>query len=190
MNKKNKNKLIGGIIFIVILAGVLWVRSYFSSKERISNQDIKTNTQTVPSNRSSDSGTSNVVQQQINQENKNVGDVKTEIIGRDKIEKQENNYYQPPSSKAKQPIGRHINDEDMGRLNTVPANSMVSVSYSMHDRESYDYATEIVNHLQSKGHLVETSISTITVTPNPNPRFSLRIQEQKASITILPLPKE
>jgi len=134
----------------------------------------------------SDSGSVNIQNVQLKQGDSSNSDIRLENIARDKIE---NNYYNAPRRETKsQPLsidtGRKLNLDDINRLKSkIPKGYSISIVYPMNDKEAFNYATEIINQLESWGHKVETTIVVELRTPNPNPRFTIaEVNEHTKSV--------
>lgn len=192
LTKAQKNKLVTGIISIVLISGTLLVKSFFTKPSKETNNTTTTNINPKKGNTSFDSSTQTNVNIEPKIENKNTGDVKNEFIGRDKIENQ-NNFYTQPKPEIKQPVSndRKLNSEDINRIkNKIPLDYIVEVAYPSVDRETYDYATEIINKLESLGYKINTAMyNNISGFDNLRFRLDINEDEKRAYIWVFKLAK-
>jgi len=121
---------VGGTIIVALING--WFNT--SSKVQGAEQSIVSP--------SSDSSKTNVQNIQIKQGDS--GKVEINNISGNKIDKQINNYYPPPTK----PKSRHLTKADIKKLETeIPKGATVDFIYLLNDKEANGYAVEIEKQL-------------------------------------------
>ncbi len=189
-SKRNRNKMVAGIIGLVILTLSYLIKLYFdspiasipTSKDTLSVISQKP----VISNNLSDSAKQNITVNQVNQTNSNKGDVKNEFISGNKIINQKTVYINP------EPEIRKVTPEDINKIKRqVSKNYIIELLFSSSDKECYNFGIELSNKLASIGYSVENSTYGILGSSDYNPRFDLSIDNNnhKAKILIFPIRK-
>jgi hypothetical protein len=209
LTKKHRDKLIGGLITILLLALGLWVKNIFQ-KENVVKQTTNINSQSqnpVISAHSLDSSKQNISLNQITQTNSNKGNVNNQFIAGDKKiynttkskeEKKDaqiinsgfvnnggvnNTYNQTINPK---PVPREVMSVDIKNIQErVPINYTITVMFSSSDKECKNFGYELVQQLRSFGYSTVISTYGILGSTSYNDRFELTVNESTQEAHVL-----
>jgi hypothetical protein len=189
IQKKHKDKLIGGLIGLFIMTIGLIIKEYFYNSSK-NNEEKKTNNSVIINANDS----LKVTNLQSSQSNYNKGNVNNEyILGDKKIySTPENNFKKNTKIENSgnlnigqsggtvnqtiinpKPAPRKLNESDINKLLTIKSDYVIS--FPMIDNESKEFANQIIQYLNSKnlryqienyGHIVPDYNERFLITDN------------------------
>lgn len=175
--KTNRKKLITGLIGILLTALGLWVRNYFSAKEKNPVTQVAENP--VLNSTNSDSAKQTVTLNQVTQTNSNKGDVNNEFISGDK-----NIYtYNQTINETEKKL---LNNKDLEYFKKrIPSKScnVWLISFNL-DIKSQEYATKIKNSLLLAGYQNVHVPQMILRDLKPKMRNKIDIEVTKDSLNV------
>lgn len=207
LNKKHKDKLIGGLIGIFLVALTLIVKTVFTSNEKTqeTNSQQISNTSNQTTIKSFDSSIQNVTSSNIEQKNENSGDVNTDIVSGNKTV---NNYYRSSEKQKKatsqtpaiqnnngfvniggnnntynqtinpKPAPRNISQDDRKEiLQSIPKDYSIELFFCLYEKECKTYGQELAHFLQLEGYNLSVNLVGMLVGVEPKERFTLEIDQ-------------
>ncbi len=183
--RKHKNKLIAGLISVIILTLTLFVTKYFNAKPNTSNSNSsdslsKVINSPITTNISKDS--SHITSTQVTQTNSNNGDVNNDFVSGNKVVNQKTVVVK----EDKKPIKRSPSKNDINRITSIPADYLIDLNYSYTNHECQNYGELLGEKLKELGFNYQTSMYGQLSTNTYDPRFEIRIDNtnRKAEIIV------
>ena len=183
--RKHKNKLIAGIISVIILALTLFVTNFFNSRPTtpITHPSDKLNkVANSPTTTNISKDSSHLISTQVTQTNSNIGDVNNEFVSGNKVVNQKTVVIK----QDKKPIKRSPSKNDIKRITSIPADYLIELNYSYTNNECQNYGELLTQKLKELGYNYQTSIYGQLSTNTYDPRFEIRIDDanRKAEIIV------
>ncbi|MCX6215349.1 hypothetical protein [Spirosoma sp.] len=194
---KHKDKLIGGVIGLILLGGSLYIKSLFEKEPPVDISTKFTPSPNLPSinNVGNDSSSQNI--NQVNQSNSNLGDVKNEFVSGDK--KIYHNYNQPKDTQKGTPIinngflnqggngntynqqinpeipQRHFSKSNFNAFKNILPDKTKFITGSIFnsDAESIKYGNELLDTFESNGYIIAVRPLGLRVEHVPKEKFGL-----------------